>query len=82
MRSFTILLLSLAVAIALPNRPTTQSPPKLPTPPQPQPSGCYELRAVDLGFPNRWARILTGDEWITGCVGPAGKCYFAVWIPC
>jgi hypothetical protein len=58
-------------------------PGKQPTTPATPPQPCYTLVLYHLPEQDRkWARIATGDEWITGCLGPAGKCYVPVWIPC
>jgi len=82
MRVLMLVVLSLGTATMLTSRPATQSsPPTIPTPPKPQ--GCYELRTFEVvGADHRWARVLTGDEWIAGCIGSAGKCYAPIWFPC
>jgi hypothetical protein len=79
------LLMALPKATATPQGSppqTTQTPPPAkpvdPTPPAPAPPTptCYVLKAIYVpGEPLRWARILVGDKWMAGCVGPAGLCF-------
>jgi hypothetical protein len=44
---------------------------------------CYRLISVEIpGENQQWAKLLIGDKWLTGCLGPAGRCYSQVWVPC
>lgn len=80
MRFLCLTVLALAIstgaaAVAMPQG----SPPK----PAPWPPTCIRLIPVEVpGENHQWARILTGDKWIPGCLGPVGKCFFAAWVPC
>ena len=76
------LLMSLVLAlVAAPVPAMVQAaPPKQPPTPTDE---CYQLKFAEITGVNRtWARIRVGDEWISGCVGPAGKCLAPVWVPC
>lgn len=82
MRLLIALTLSLATASAAFTQgtpPVRPGPPRPPTPEEP----CYQLKWVEvIDSHNRWARIRTGDEWISGCLGPDGVCAFPVWVRC
>lgn len=82
MRLLILLVLSLVALLPLAVRSVAQgAPPQQPVP-QP-PAQCYQLRFAEVpGVNFRWARLQTGDEWITGCLGPAGACFAPVWIKC
>jgi hypothetical protein len=84
MRALTCSALALAATLLLAIHPASQGsgPTKKPTPPEP-PSECFELRFARVpGVDFRWARIRTGDKWISGCLGVAAECYVAVWVRC
>lgn len=52
-------------------------------PPSRSQAHCYRLVSVEVPGENlRWAKLLVGDRWLTGCLGPAGRCYASVWVPC
>jgi hypothetical protein len=74
-------ILSLALTITAQQQSAPPSGP--PAPPSPTRSPCYTLRFAEVpDMHQRWARIATGDEWISGCLGPEGTCFCPIWIPC
>ena len=46
------------------------------------PGTCFTREEFRAPFNNKWARLLTGDEWIEGCLGAEGPCVVVIWIPC
>lgn len=53
-----------------------------PTAPPPSPD-CYRLALPQMpDATQQWARKRVGDKWISGCIGPEGKCFVPVWLPC
>mgnify|MGYP001424797016 CR=1 FL=1 len=81
MRSMWLSALTLTISIAAAAVAAPQgTPPTKPAGPQPQ---CYRQQIVRFPGQNlQWARILTGDKWITGCIGPLGECITTIWVPC
>lgn len=60
--------------------PSQSSPPTKPAGPA---GPCYVLKPVRIpGENHQWARVLTGDKWISGCIGPVGACHTSYWAPC
>ena len=72
----------LAVATLFVAHHTAQGgPPKVRRPYTP-PGDCFTREEFHAPFNNKWARRLTGDVWIEGCLGAEGPCVVVIWIPC
>ena len=78
---FVLAVASLAFASAAQVTPPS-GPPKAAGASQPK-SACYELRLVHIEEEtHRYARVQTGDKWISGCLGNEGACLVPIWIRC
>lgn len=81
----SLVLLALSIAAATPLVVATNSAQVSPSPKHPPaaPDDCYVLVPVPIPNQDRqYARRLVGGEWISGCIGPAGQCYIAIYVPC
>lgn len=78
---FFALLLVLAAPLVVSTHTAQASPP--PTQSSTPPIDCVTpifLRVPDAD--RRFARVRLGDEWFSGCLGPAGPCTYTVYVPC
>jgi hypothetical protein len=82
MRPLMSLILAVAASAPVPAMLAVQAAPPQ-QPPSSGPVDCFQLKFAEIiGVDHSWARIHVGDEWISGCLGPAGKCFAPIWIRC
>jgi hypothetical protein len=84
MRLSMLSVLVLLAATPWAPRPSAQGGQGAPPPSRPfvPPDKCFRQVQVTAPFDNQFARLLTGDKWISGCIGPQGPCTFSIWVPC
>jgi len=78
-------LLFLSLLLAAPFLPSHAAQASTPPPSRPAPPAldCVVLIPVQVPDQNQqYAKIRFGDEILSGCLGPAGPCYFALYVPC
>lgn len=83
MRCLPRLFLSLLLLAPFLTLPAAQQ--TIPPPSRPGPSALDCVVLIPVLVPDQdkqYAKIRFGDEIVSGCLGPAGRCYLALYVPC